>query len=383
VSIPLGAGAGEREAVGLADVTATALELAIVVTLLPLALRLRLPALTERALSPRAAGAALVAVAFAAFPLTAAASLAGVARHAGHHDDEEVAAGDHHHADDEPAHPRHEPAHQNDEHPAEEHEVLAGASHGHEEAAALLQHAHTPVAAALHATGAAHGHPATASGGTTHAPHAPGAPAEPPHDGHVVGPPPPGEPPHVGHPPLPTGPIISIADPRLTPAQREAAMLLLGRTQAALGAFPTVASVEAAGYESIGDEVTGYVHYVNWSYLADGHEFDPARMESIVAQVNPGGSRSIVSGLYIMEVGKTMADVPDIAGELTALGFHDHQNLCFVGHRLAGLAVNGVCPAGSVLLPTPPMIHVWLTDRPCGPFSTIDGHGTDCGSHAH
>jgi hypothetical protein len=29
------------------------------------------------------------------------------------------------------------------------------------------------------------------------------------------------------------------------------------------------------------------------------------------------------------------------------------------------------------------MMHVWLTDPPCGPFSGVDGHGsTDC-SHAH
>jgi hypothetical protein len=85
--------------------------------------------------------------------------------------------------------------------------------------------------------------------------------------------------------------------------------------------------------------------------------------------------------MYILSVGKTMDDVPDIAGELTT--FHDHTNLCFSGTRVVGLAEDGECPQGSVLLVTPPMLHVWMVEHPCGPFAGIEtsGHGTTCATH--
>ena len=136
----------------------------------------------------------------------------------------------------------------------------------------------------------------------------------------------------------------------------------------------------AAGYESIGDGGSGYEHFVNWSYLEDGHELDSSRIESIVTKRNANGTRSIASALYILETGKTFADVPEIAGELTT--WHDHQNLCWDGHRLAGTLVNGVCTPGGEFRGTPPMLHVWIVPHECGPFAGIDGHGSDC-SHSH
>jgi hypothetical protein len=78
-----------------------------------------------------------------------------------------------------------------------------------------------------------------------------------------------------------------------------------------------------------------------------------------------------------------MADVPEIAGELTR--WHDHRNLCWIGNRLAGvLGPDGQCPPGSTLIITPPMLHVWMVPHPCGPFAGIEGsHGSGCGSHDH
>ena len=75
-----------------------------------------------------------------------------------------------------------------------------------------------------------------------------------------------------------------------------------------------------------------------------------------------------------------MADVPDIAGPLTT--WHDHQNLCWEGLRVVGTTVNGVCARG-VFIPTPPMLHVWMVDNPCGPFAGIDEHGGACVIHDH
>ncbi len=88
----------------------------------------------------------------------------------------------------------------------------------------------------------------------------------------------------------------------------------------------------------------------------------------------------VVSGMYILNTGKTMANVPALAGPLTT--WHDHQNLCFSGTQLVGIAVDGKCAKG-VLTPTPPMLHVWLVAHPCGPFAGIESHGGDCGVHEH
>lgn len=176
--------------------------------------------------------------------------------------------------------------------------------------------------------------------------------------------------------PDPTGPIVSLDDPRLTPQQRAAASALLNSTRAAMAAFPDEAAVTAAGYRWVGDSAGGFHHYVKWEYLADGRELDPSAIESIVL-LEQGGGLEVVSAMYILSPGKTMDDVPDIAGELTP--WHDHQNLCWdeTGTRIVGVLQNGVCTAGT-FRPTPPMMHVWLEDTPCGPFAPVEGHGGDC-----
>jgi len=182
-----------------------------------------------------------------------------------------------------------------------------------------------------------------------------------------------------------TGPIVSLADARLTEAQRSRALSLLVSTRAALLArFPDRVSVEAAGYTWIGDgrRAGGYEHFVQQDYMTDGHEVDPEHIESIVLQRQADGREQVVTAMYILERGKTMADVPDIAGELTT--WHDHQNLCWDANgNLAGIVVGGVCRPGGTFRATAPMMHVWVTDPPCGPFSGVEGHGAaDC-SHTH
>ena len=84
--------------------------------------------------------------------------------------------------------------------------------------------------------------------------------------------------------------------------------------------------------------------------------------------------------MYILNTGKTMVNVPALAGPLTT--WHDHQNLGFSGTQLVGIAVDGKCAKG-VLTPTPPMLHVWLVAHPCGPFAGIESHGGNCGVHEH
>jgi hypothetical protein len=86
-----------------------------------------------------------------------------------------------------------------------------------------------------------------------------------------------------------------------------------------------------------------------------------------------------LNGVHVMP---TLADAPDLAASLTT--WHDHQNLCWDDSgRLAGIVVNGQCRPGGTFRPTAPMMHVWLTDPPCGPFSGVEGHGAEGCVHTH
>lgn len=176
-------------------------------------------------------------------------------------------------------------------------------------------------------------------------------------------------------------PIISLADPRVTDAQRAAAQQLIDDTTAGMARFTDVASVEAAGFVSIGDAPTGYEHFVNIANMADGRDLDPNAIESIVFKVYPDGTRQLASAMYILGFGATMDDVPDIAGELTR--WHDHQDLCWEGVRVVGrMDERGQCRRGT-FRGTAPMLHVWMVPHRCGPFAGIEGaHGSGC-SHGH
>ena len=166
-------------------------------------------------------------------------------------------------------------------------------------------------------------------------------------------------------------------------AELQAAKRLIETTRAAVAArFPDQASLLAAGYRSIGDGLlTPFDHFIKAEYLSDGKELDPTRVESVVMERTATGWR-VASAMYILEIDKTMADVPEVAGDLAA--WHDHQNLCWdrSGTRLAGMYVNGKCFPGGTFRATPPMLHVWLQNHPCGPFAGIEGHGGGC-AHGH
>jgi len=161
---------------------------------------------------------------------------------------------------------------------------------------------------------------------------------------------------------------------------RDRAEQLIVDTHEAMAAFPDEAALQAAGFTSIGDGRTGYEHYINVGRIADPAVLDPAGIESVVLEVAPDGTKRVVSAMYLLPFGATMDDVPDIAGDLTV--WHDHQDLCWEGPRVVGTTTDGTCARGE-FRPTQPMLHVWLTDHPCGPFAGIEGsHGAGCG-HAH
>jgi hypothetical protein len=167
-------------------------------------------------------------------------------------------------------------------------------------------------------------------------------------------------------------PYISPDDPRLTPAQQQRAKDLIARTQAGMQRFPNEASLILAGYQSIRDSDSGFEHYIKWPLLQDGKELDADAIEAVVLEVKPGVAKRVVAAMYFLERGKTIADVPDVAGPLTP--WHNHKDLCWdpTGKYIQGVFRLGRCLPLGTLREIEPMLHVWVTPNVCGPFAEVD-----------
>jgi hypothetical protein len=92
------------------------------------------------------------------------------------------------------------------------------------------------------------------------------------------------------------------------------------------------------------------------------------------------GKKTLVAAMYMLNVGDTFADVPDIGGPLTQ--WHVHNDLCLgttndpLQKVISSLTTaNGTCPAGTTKAGAVPMIHVWIVKNACGPFASLEGVG--------
>ena len=158
----------------------------------------------------------------------------------------------------------------------------------------------------------------------------------------------------------------------VTPEQQARAENLIANTLTHLPQYEDPAVAETAGYRSINDGGTGYEHYINGEYRADGKVLDPDRPESLVYQVRDG-QKQLVAAMYMAEPGTTLDTTPDIGGPLTQ--WHIHDNLCFAETgEVAGLTdASGGCAPPLVKPEAVPMIHVWIVPHPCGPFAALEG----------
>lgn len=174
----------------------------------------------------------------------------------------------------------------------------------------------------------------------------------------------------------PAAPIDLSGVPGVTPAQQARAENLIAITLDRLPRYADPAVAEAAGFRSIGDGFTGHEHYINWDYISDEHILNPDFPESLVYETGPGGSKTLVSAMFMTNAGASLDEVPELGGALTQ--WHVHDDLCFTDDpenpRVAGVtSVGGTCrPPLQKFAPTP-MIHGWITKHPCGPFAALEG----------
>lgn len=162
-----------------------------------------------------------------------------------------------------------------------------------------------------------------------------------------------------------------------TPAELKQERKLIAETKAAVAKYVSTEDAVAAGYVSIGDSMTGFEHFVNGEYLKDEYTLDPAHVESLVYRVD-GAAKTLISGMYILENGSMMSDVPDLGGPRVM--WHIHTDLCWgAPGKLGGVMRNGRCRPGGTLGVTSPMLHVWVVPNECGPFAGIEAkQATGC-----
>ncbi len=163
-----------------------------------------------------------------------------------------------------------------------------------------------------------------------------------------------------------------------TPEQAQRALALIENAKRDLPAFASYAAALAAGYVSIGDESSGFEHLIKYSLLNDGRFLDTTAPESLVYKVN-GSTRTLVSAMFIAPSGTAINDTTlvNYAGGL--IQWHVHDNLCWrnvngVPKVIGAIDANGNCPPNSTLQRGgAPMVHVWITSHPCGPFAALEG----------
>ncbi len=179
--------------------------------------------------------------------------------------------------------------------------------------------------------------------------------------------------PYTGEKPVDLGGV-----PGVTPEEQARAEELVTRSIDELPQFADVDALAAKGYYTIGDVQTGDEHFINWNLINDDVVLDPSKPEALVFQPQPDGTKKLAAAMFMMRDGSTLDDVPELGGALTQ--WHIHDDLCFnndpVAPRLASItAVGGTCPAGMAKFDPSPMIHVWITPHPCGPFAALEGIG--------
>jgi hypothetical protein len=165
----------------------------------------------------------------------------------------------------------------------------------------------------------------------------------------------------------------------VTAEQAARATTLIRATQRDLPRYALTSTAFADGYRSIGDEATGFEHWIKYSLLNDGRVLDTTAPESLVYEVR-GNVKTLVSAMFIANPGTPLTDTTlvNYAGGL--MQWHVHSNLCWATvngvPKVVGVTnAAGVCSAGTLQPAGAPMVHVWIAPHVCGPFAALEGNG--------
>jgi hypothetical protein len=182
---------------------------------------------------------------------------------------------------------------------------------------------------------------------------------------------------------IPTQPIDLSGVEGVSLEQQAEAENLIAITLLRLPKFADVKVAESLGWQSIGDGPTGHEHYINWDLINDDDVLNPDMPESLVYEVDrETGDKTLVSAMFMYPESYTLDTVPEFGGEL--IQWHIHNNLCFTSDpdlsdeapQVRGITnSDGTCNAPLFKLGESPMIHVWITPHPCGPFAALEGAG--------
>jgi dienelactone hydrolase len=172
-------------------------------------------------------------------------------------------------------------------------------------------------------------------------------------------------------------------NPNWTPAQVAYARKLIKDTTASLPKYANPGILPLVGYVWIldGTGPNQYQHWISINRISDSHILDPKFPESLVFR-NASGGPKLEAAMYMLGPGVTLKTVPANIAWLP--GWHTHKNLCFDGSfRVVGLTdEDGHCAKGTNF-ETPPMVHIWIVDTPCGRFAGVDENGLQCTPHEH
>ncbi len=156
-----------------------------------------------------------------------------------------------------------------------------------------------------------------------------------------------------------------IVDHHPTAAQQQAANRLAAATKEATERYATLDAALAAGYELPSPGTGTDVHMDNKRFKNDGRTLNPQRPETLVYAIE-GGRATLLGVVFVME--RAGVAGPEPGGPITR--WHAH-NICLtvLPPGFGIVTPFGSCPALSVNVTSPEMMHVWVVDPPAGAFA--------------
>jgi hypothetical protein len=157
------------------------------------------------------------------------------------------------------------------------------------------------------------------------------------------------------------GAEVAVSDDQLAAAAKFVADVKADTAQ-----YTNIQAAMAAGYTQLTQDLPGIAaHFVNLSYMSDGHEMDPARPEFLLYTKRLTGSWQLVGAMFYQE--KLTDAPPSYFGPLDA--WHYHEDLCFVGSKVSTAASQADCKGGLWVAKTNWQLHVWMVPSANGVFA--------------